>query len=86
MQNDREQAYVRRFNRVLDFIDEHLDGDLSIKRMARMRRASYRLAVNPLQSITHVAQEACFENSESFRRNPEWASWRLSNIEATPPG
>lgn len=60
--------------------------------LARMRRASHRLAFNPLERVLHIAQEACFQNSESFsrafkkmfgqspsafRRNPDWASWSL---------
>lgn len=36
--------------------------------LARMRRASHQLAFNPLQRISDVAQEARFENAESFSR------------------
>jgi AraC family transcriptional regulator len=115
----RQQAYARRFNRVLDFIDRHLDEPLSGDRLsrlahfskfhfhrqfsdyvgvtpnryvqlARLRRASYRLAFNPLERITDIAAHAGFENSESFsrafrsafgqspgsfRKQPDWLAW-----------
>jgi AraC-like DNA-binding protein len=120
MKKVREQSYAKRFNKVLDFIDEHMGDALPIKRlarvahfsvfhfhrqfthyvgitptryvqMARLRRASYRLAFNPLERITQIALEACFENSESFsrafkhafgqspsafRRDPDWGNLR----------
>jgi len=119
MKNTRDNDYAKRFGRVLDFIDKHLDTELSVKQMAtvanfsifhfhrqfthyvgitpsryvslaRMRRASYRLAFNPMERVIDVAQAAWFENSESFsrafkatfgqspssfRKNPEWATW-----------
>ena len=58
--------------------------------LVRLRKASYRLAFNPLESITAIAMEAGFENAESFsrafrktfgqspsgfRRAPDWAAW-----------
>jgi AraC family transcriptional regulator len=58
--------------------------------MARLRRASYRLAFNPLERVTDIALEAGFKRSESFsrsfkcavgqtpsafRRDPDWTSW-----------
>jgi AraC family transcriptional regulator len=36
--------------------------------LARLRRASYRLAFNPLERITDIAMDAGFEHSESFSR------------------
>jgi AraC family transcriptional regulator len=128
MQNAREQAYAKRFNRVFDFIERHLGDELSIKQLARvarfstfhfhrqfthyvgvtptryvqlarMRRASYRLAFNPLERVTDIAEEACFENSESFsrafkktfgqspsafRKTPDWASWS-KQFHSKPP-
>ena len=119
MDNSREQRYARRFGQVLDFIDRHLDEDLSVERLgevahfsmfhfhrqftnyvgitparyvqlARLRRASYRLAFNPLEPITDIAFEAGFERLESFsrafksafgqspsvfRKAPDWAAW-----------
>ena len=58
--------------------------------LARLRRASYRLAFNALERITDVALQAGFEHSESFsrafkaafgqsprafRKNPDWGAW-----------
>ena len=58
--------------------------------LARLRRASYRLAFNALEPITDVALQAGFEHSESFsrafkaafgqsprafRKNPDWGAW-----------
>ena len=58
--------------------------------LARLRRASYRLAFNSLERITDIALQAGFEHSESFsrafksafgqspsafRKNPDWAAW-----------
>jgi AraC family transcriptional regulator len=58
--------------------------------LARLRRASYRLAFNSLEPITDIALAAGFEHSESFtrafkgafgqspmafRRAPDWAAW-----------
>lgn len=115
----REQSYAKRFSRVLDFIDGHLDELLTVERLsrvahfskfhfhrqfsdyvgitptryiqlARLRRASYRLAFNALEPITDIALAAGFEHSESFsrafksafgqtpkafRKNPDWTAW-----------
>lgn len=115
----RNPSYAKRFARVLDFIDAHLDESLSLERLsrvghfsrfhfhrlfssyvgltptryvqlARLRRASYRLAFNALERITDVALQAGFEHSESFsrafkatfgqspqafRKNPDWGAW-----------
>ncbi len=58
--------------------------------LARLRRASYRLALNPLERITDIALEVGFEQAESFsrafrevcgqtptefRKRPDWAAW-----------
>ena len=58
--------------------------------LARLRRASYRLAFNPLERITDIALQAGFGHAESFsrafkeafgqspsafRKNPDWAAW-----------
>jgi AraC family transcriptional regulator len=119
MNKRREQAYVQRFSRVLDFIDRHLDEPLSGERLsrvahfskfhfqrqflnyvgitpsryvqlARLRRASYRLAFNPLERVTDIALAAGFEQSEAFsrafkgafgqsprafRKDPDWSAW-----------
>jgi AraC family transcriptional regulator len=97
MKKRHEQTYAQRFRRVLDFIDRHLDEDLSGARLsrvahfskfhfqrqfsnyvgttptryiqlARLRRASYRLAFNSLERITDIALQAGFESPESFSR------------------
>lgn len=113
------QTYARRFGRVLDFIDTHLDESLTVERLsqvahfskfhfhrqfsdyagvtpsryvhlARLRRASYRLAFNALEPVTEIALQSGFEHSESFsrafkdvfgqsptqfRKAPDWAAW-----------
>jgi AraC family transcriptional regulator len=58
--------------------------------LARLRRASYRLAFNSLERITDIALQAGFEHTESFsrafkgafgqspsafRKDPDWAAW-----------
>jgi AraC family transcriptional regulator len=58
--------------------------------LMRLKRASYRLAFNPLERIIDIALDAGFENPESFsrafkhvfgqtpsafRRKPAWAEW-----------
>lgn len=58
--------------------------------LARLRRASYRLAFNSLERITDIALGAGFEHAESFsrafksafgqsptafRKDPNWAAW-----------
>lgn len=119
MNKPQEKTYAKRFDRVLDFIDTHLDERLTVERMsavahfskfhfhrqfssyvgvtpnryvqlARLRRASYRLAFNPVERITDIALEAGFGNPESFsrafkdafgqspsefRKKPDWAGW-----------
>jgi AraC family transcriptional regulator len=119
MKKHPHQVYDIGFNRVLDFIDRHLDEPLSVGRLgrvahfstfhfhrqfthyvgitparyiqlARLRRASYRLAFNSLARITDIALEAGFEHSKSFSRafkatfgqspsafrgDPDWSAW-----------
>lgn len=58
--------------------------------LMRLKRASYRLAFNPLEKIIEIALEAGFENPESFsrafknmfgqtpsafRKTPDWGQW-----------
>jgi AraC family transcriptional regulator len=128
MKNRREPTYAKRFARVLDFIDAHLDEPLPLERLsrighfskfhfhrqfsdyvgitptryvqlARLRRASYRLAFNALERVTDVALQAGFEHTESFsrafkatfgqsprefRKNPDWAAWSAQFQLITP--
>ncbi|KXO07707.1 Transcriptional regulator, AraC family [Moritella sp. JT01] len=109
-----------RIKRVCDYINNHLDEDISLEKLsemaicskyhfhrifksfmgvssiqfvqlARMKRASLRLATEPELSIIDIAYEAHFESPEAFSRafrrivkqspsqfrdNPEWLSWR----------
>jgi AraC family transcriptional regulator len=118
----REQAYAVRFGRVLEFIEQHLDQALPLRRLsgvarfsefhfqrqfsmyvgsspsryiqlARLRRASYRLAFSRLEPVTRIALECGFEHSESFsrafkgafgqspsafRKAPDWRAWSAS--------
>jgi len=112
-------AYAARLRRVFDYIEKHLDDELTVERLSevanfskfhfhrqfsdytgigvfryvqlmRLKRASYRLAFNPLDKVIDIALEAGFENPESFsrafkhifgqtpsafRKSPEWAQW-----------
>lgn len=67
--------------------------------LARMKRASFRLAFEPHYSVTDIAFEARFESLEAFSRafsrlfgqspsqfriQPDWQSWHL-NYEFHPP-
>ena len=111
--------YNARMQRVLDHIDRHLDGDLSLEAMsgvaafskfhfhrqfmatfglslhayvqlARLKRASHRLAAQDAQSITEIAMEAGYDapdafarafrrrfgqSPSSFRKSPDWVPW-----------
>ncbi|HVI52215.1 MAG TPA: AraC family transcriptional regulator [Candidatus Sulfotelmatobacter sp.] len=40
MLDDREKAYARRFRRVLDYIERHLDEELSVERLSRVAHFS----------------------------------------------
>ncbi|MBZ9796580.1 GyrI-like domain-containing protein [Mesorhizobium sp. ES1-4] len=113
------QNYHARMQRVLDYIDGHLDGDLQLEtvsrvaafskfhfhrqftatfglsvhryvQLARMKRASHRLASKEAQSVTDIALDAGYDapdsfarafrqrfeqSPSSFRKSPDWASW-----------
>ncbi|MBU3891021.1 GyrI-like domain-containing protein [Methylosinus sp. KRF6] len=113
------QNYQARMQRVLDYIDQHLDGDLDLDtlsgiaafskfhfhrqfmatfevsvhryvQLARMKRASDRLASKDGQSITEIAMDAGYDSPDafarafrqrlgqspsSFRKSPDWAPW-----------
>ena len=113
LQNDHD-----RMQRVIDYIDQHLDGDLDLETMsrvaafskfhfhrqftatfdvsvhryvqlARMRRASHRLA-SETPSVTEIAMDAGYDapdafarafrrrvgqSPSSFRKSPDWAPW-----------
>ena len=114
--------YHARMQRVLDYIDRHLDGDLDLDalsrvaafskfhfhrqftatfelsvhryvQLARMKRASHRLASKNAQSVTEIAMEAGYDapdafarafrrrfgqSPSSFRKSPNWAPWLLA--------
>ena len=111
--------YKARMQRVLDYVDQHLDGDLDLDTMsrvaafskfhfhrqfmatfglsvhryvqlARLKRASHRLASKGAQSVTEIAMEAGYDapdafarafrqrfgqSPSSFRKTPDWAPW-----------
>lgn len=113
------QNYNARMQRVLDYIDQHLDGDLSLDtvsgvaafskfhfhrqfmatfglslhryvQLARLKRASHRLATKDAQSVTEIAMDAGYDapdafarafrqrfgqSPSSFRKSPDWAPW-----------
>lgn len=113
------QNYNARMRRVLDHVDQHLDGDLDLEtvsrvaafskfhfhrqfmatfglsvhryvQLARLKRASRRLAANDAQSVTEIALEAGYDapdafarafrrrfgqSPSSFRKSPDWAPW-----------
>ncbi|MBW8743763.1 MAG: AraC family transcriptional regulator [Sphingomonas sp.] len=113
------QNYQARMQRVLDHIDQHLDGDLDLEtvsrvaafskfhfhrqfaatfglsvhryvQLARMKRASHRLALNDAQSVTEIAMDAGYDapdafarafrqrfgqSPSSFRKSPDWEPW-----------
>ena len=113
------QNYQARMQRVLDYIDQHLDDDLDLEtasrvaafskfhfhrqftatfglsvhryiQLARMKRASHRLASQGEQSITEIAMDAGYDapdafarafrqrfgqSPSSFRKSPDWAPW-----------
>ena len=112
--------YSDRIKRVIDFIHDHLDEELSVEQLGavagfsqyhfhrlftactgisvarliqlmRLKRASFQLAFNSAYSITDIALDAHYENSESFSRafkkafgqtpsefraSPAWQPWR----------
>lgn len=113
------QNYHARMQRVLDYIDQHLDDDLDLDvlssvaafskfhfhrqfsttfglsvhryvQLARMKRASYRLAYRDAQSVTGIAMDAGYDapdafarafrqrfgqSPSSFRKSPAWEPW-----------
>lgn len=113
------QNYLARMQRVLDHIDQHLDGDLDLEsvsrvaafskfhfhrqfmatfglsvhryvQLARMKRASHRLASDDTQSVTDIAMDAGYDapdafarafrqrfgqSPSSFRKSPDWVPW-----------
>ncbi|MGI4745358.1 MAG: AraC family transcriptional regulator [Janthinobacterium lividum] len=113
------QHYHARMQRVLDHIDQHLDGDLNLEtlsgvaafskyhfhrqftatfelsvhryvQLARMKRASYRLAYRSAESVTDIAMDAGYEapdafarafrqrfgqSPSAFRKLPNWKPW-----------
>jgi AraC-like DNA-binding protein len=91
------ENYHVRMQRVLDHIDQHLDGDLDLEalsgvaafskchfhrqftstfglsvhryvQLARMKRASYRLAYTGAQSVTDIAMDAGYDAPDAFAR------------------
>lgn len=113
------QYYHARMQRVLDHIDQHLNGNLDLDalsgvaafskyhfhrqftatfgltvhryvQLARMKRASHRLAYRGAQSVTDVAMDAGYDapdafarafrrrfgqSPSSFRKSPDWEPW-----------
>ncbi|MBZ9994639.1 GyrI-like domain-containing protein [Mesorhizobium sp. BH1-1-4] len=113
------QNYHVRMQRVLDHIDQHLDGNLDLDalsgvaafskyhfhrqftatfglsvhryvQLARMKRASHRLASSEAHSVTDIAMDAGYDapdafarafrrrfgqSPSSFRKSPDWAPW-----------
>lgn len=113
------QNYHARMQRVLDHIDQHLNGNLDLDalsgiaafskyhfhrqftatfglsvhryvQLARMKRASYRLAFRDAESVTDIAMDAGYDapdafarafrqrfgqSPSSFRKSPDWAPW-----------
>ncbi|MBC2801826.1 helix-turn-helix transcriptional regulator [Rhizobium ruizarguesonis] len=111
--------YHERMQRVLDYIDQHLDDDLDLDvvsgvaafskfhfhrqftatfglsvhryvRLARMKRASYRLAYRDEERVTDIAMDAGYnapdafarafrqrfgQSPSSFRKSPDWEAW-----------
>ena len=112
-------TYRQRFDRVFDYIDEHLYNDLTVEqlsdiacfsrfhflrqftvyagislfgyiRLLRLKRASYRLAINTRERVIDIALDAGFESPEAFsrafrntfgmspsefRKRPAWQVW-----------
>src|SRR5580698_276454 len=113
------QNYHARMQRVIDYIDQHLDDDLDLEtvsgvaafskyhfhrqftatfelsmhryvQLARMKRASHRLAYMGAQSVTDIAMDAGYDapdsfarafrrrfgqSPSSFRKSPNWEPW-----------
>ena len=115
----KPQNYDRRFDSLFEYIDQNLDGDVSVEtlsavacfsrfhfhrlfsaycgisvgkhlQLARLKRASFRLAFYPSEKIIDIALDAGFESPDSFsrafkkafgqtpsdfRKCPDWQSW-----------
>ena len=113
------QNYRDRMQRVLDYIDRHLDDDLDLEmvsgvaafskfhfhrqftatfglsvhryvQLARLKRASHRLAYRDDESVTDIAMDAGYDapdafarafrqrfgqSPSSFRKSPDWEPW-----------
>ena len=113
------QNYQDRMQRALDYIDQHLDGELDLEtvsrvaafskfhfhrqftatfelsvhryvQLARMKRASHRLAHCGADSVTDIAMDAGYDapdafarafrqrfgqSPSSFRKSPDWEPW-----------
>lgn len=120
-----DKGYRSRMQRVLDYIESHLDDELDLEtvskvaafskfhfhrqfsaafglsvhryiQLARMKRASQRLAAGPDVSITEISLDAGYDapdafarafrqrfgqSPSSFRKSPDWAPW----LEAVSP-
>lgn len=116
------QNYQARMQRVLDHIDQQLDGDLDLEtvsrvaafskfhfhrqftatfglsvhryvQLARMKRASHRLASEGAASVTDIAMDAGYDapdafarafrqrlgqSPSAFRKSPDWGSWLMA--------
>ncbi|MEO6360975.1 MAG: AraC family transcriptional regulator [Sphingomicrobium sp.] len=116
------QHYQARMQRVLDHIDQHLDGALDVAtlsgvaafskhhfqrqfsatfgigvgryvQLARLKRASYRLAFRQSEPVIEIALDSGYEGPEAFarmfreridqsptqfRREPQWNSWHAA--------
>jgi AraC family transcriptional regulator len=88
-----ETLSVERLSRVAHFSKFHFHRQFSnyvgitpnrYVQLARLRRASYRLAFNPLERITDIAMEGGFARSESFSRVR--SANRPAPSEKTPTG
>lgn len=114
--------YHARMQRVLEYIDQHLEADLSVEtlgevaafskhhfqrqfsanfgisvgryvQLARLKRASYRLAYRKSDPVLEIALDSGYEGPEAFarifrqktdqsptefRRKPHWTSWHAA--------
>jgi AraC family transcriptional regulator len=58
----RRQEYTARINRVIDYIDAHLDETLSLE------RAAMRINANPKETLTEIALACGFSSPSVFAR------------------
>ncbi len=112
-------TYLQRFHKVLEYIEQHLEKELTLEQLCRvaafskfhfhrqfsqlygigvsryiqlkrMKRASHQLAYRSHLSVTDIALDSGYENTESFsrafkkvfgltptefRRQPDWEPW-----------